>query len=130
VVVAGLRRRRHRDLADRQYPIGKTTLLAALLHALKAGGTLGGPTVLPGRAVVVSEEGPEDWLRRGQRFDLGGHVGLLCRPFKAKPTAAEWQGLVRRLARLRSEERVDLVVLEELPRREAERDANRREGHD
>src|SRR5436190_1387893 len=45
---------------------GKTTLTAALLSRLGAGGTLAGQAVAPGKAVVVSEECPQQWHdRRG-----------------------------------------------------------------
>src|SRR3954447_4232821 len=45
--------------------LGKTTLLSILLAKLKAGGTLAGQPVAAGRAAVVSEEAPADWLGRG-----------------------------------------------------------------
>src|SRR5262249_16767528 len=40
-----------------QWKIGKTTLLAALLARMGAGGELAGRRVSPGRAVVITEEG-------------------------------------------------------------------------
>src|SRR3954464_5978672 len=49
---------------------GKTTLVAALLQQMKAGGTRAGPPRAAGKAVVVSEEAPSQWLQRGRKFDL------------------------------------------------------------
>jgi hypothetical protein len=51
-----------------QWKCGKTTLLAALLSRLGAGGQLAGLTVTPAKAAVVTEEGPELWQRRGEQF--------------------------------------------------------------
>src|SRR5207253_2189130 len=90
---------------------GKTTLLSALLARLGTGGTLAGLTVAPGRAVVVSEESRELWGQRGERFDFGRHVCWLCRPFTHKPNTDEWEGLIDRLARLRTAHGLTLAVI-------------------
>jgi hypothetical protein len=93
---------------------GKTTLLAVLLARLKAGGTLAGRTVAPGKAVVVSEEGPVEWARRSQALDLDGQVCWLCRPFQRKPLAAQWLALVDHLDTLRQAHGLSLAVLDSL----------------
>ena len=94
--------------------LGKTTLLSILLAKLKAGGTLAGQPVTAGRAAVVSEEAPADWLARGRRLDLAGHVCWFCRPFAGKPRPPEWHALLDRLAALRAERGVDLAVIDPL----------------
>ena len=72
-------------LLTSQWKSGKTTLIAVLLSRLKAGGQLAGLPVLPGRAVVVSEEGPLHWYRRSQKLLFGNHLSWLCRPFRGRP---------------------------------------------
>src|SRR5690348_4131710 len=73
-------------LLTSQWKTGKTTLVSVLLSKMKAGGDLAGLAVQPGKAVVLSEEGPSHWLTRARKLGLGGHVGWLCRPFPGKPT--------------------------------------------
>jgi hypothetical protein len=97
-----------------QWKVGKTTLLSALLARLRAGGDLGGRTVSAGKAVVVSEEGGDHWLRRAERFALGDHLGWLCRPFRDRPSPAQWLALLDRLVELRRTEAVDLFVIDPL----------------
>src|SRR5262245_27236437 len=62
-----------------QWKCGKTTLLSALLARLGSGGLLAGQAVGSGRAVVISEEGPDLWEARGRHLDLGPHAAWLCR---------------------------------------------------
>ena len=93
---------------------GKTTLLSVLLARMRAGGDLAGSAVAAGRAVVVSEEGAALWVRRGRLLDFGDHVGWLCRPFRARPTPAQWQALIDSLADWRRAHGLDLVVIDPL----------------
>ena len=93
---------------------GKTTLLAALLARLGTGGTLAGLPVIPGRALVVSEESRELWAQRGEQFDFGRHVCWLCRPFTHKPNTKEWEDLIARLVGLGTEHDLTLVVIDPL----------------
>jgi hypothetical protein len=93
---------------------GKTTLLSVLLHRMKTGGLLAGEPLAAGRAVIVSEEDPTLWERRSRSLDFGGHVSFLCRPFRGKPTPAEWRALIDSLAALRREGGVDLAVIDPL----------------
>src|SRR5437879_11374533 len=60
-------------LLTSQWKAGKTTLLSILLDRMKAGGTLAGRPVRPGRAVVVSEESPAPGVLRSQKFDFAAH---------------------------------------------------------
>jgi hypothetical protein len=101
-------------LLTSQWKSGKTTLVSVLLARMKEGGRLAGLPVARGRAVVVTEEGPEHWVRRAARLDLGGHVFWVCRPFRGKPTPQEWQHLLAGLAAERARRRLDLVVIDPL----------------
>ena len=101
-------------LLTSQWKAGKTTLLAILLDRMRAGGTLAGLPVRPGRAVVVSEEAPALWVQRGQKFDLGDHVCWLCRPFVGKPDLGRWQGLLDGLTALHGQVGLDLVAIDTL----------------
>jgi hypothetical protein len=101
-------------LLTSQWKTGKTTLVSVLLARMQGGGPLGGGPVLPGRAVVVSEEGPAHWLPRADKLGLGEHVGFLCRPFRQKPTAEQWAALIDHLAELRARSPLDLVVIDPL----------------
>src|SRR5262249_51666342 len=69
-------------LLTSRWKSGKTTLLSVLLSRLASGGELAGRAVAAGKAVVVSEESPEQWASRGRQLDFGRHVCWLCRPFR------------------------------------------------
>jgi hypothetical protein len=97
-----------------QWKCGKTTLLAALLSRLGAGGDFAGQALAAGKAVVVSEESPTHWQQRGEKFGFGPHLAWLCRPFRGKPTADEWLALIDHLSGLRVDHGVDLVVVDPL----------------
>jgi AAA domain len=101
-------------LLTSQWKSGKTTLLAVLLERLRAGGPLAGRPVRPGTAVVVSEESPAHWAQRCRKFAFGDHVRWVCRPFVGKPHPEEWLALLDRLAALRTERGLDLVVIDPL----------------
>jgi hypothetical protein len=101
-------------LLTSQWKSGKTTLLALLLNRLRGGGVLAGLPVSPGRAAVVSEEGPQQWYRRSERLAFGEHVCWFCRPFRGKPRLAEWLGLLDLLAGLHQREGLDLVAIDPL----------------
>jgi len=93
---------------------GKTTLIAALLHSLKAAGLLAGRDVRPGKAVVVSEESAEQWLLRSEKFDFADHVCFLCRPFRAQPRPEDWLAMLDHLLHLRRSLAIDLLVIDPL----------------
>ncbi|HLW63883.1 MAG TPA: AAA family ATPase [Gemmataceae bacterium] len=97
-----------------QWKAGKTTLLAALLARLQTGGELAGLAVKPARAVVLSEESPALWQMRHQRFHFGDHIGLVCRPFRGKPTNEEWAALIDQLAEQHATAGLDLLVIDPL----------------
>jgi hypothetical protein len=93
---------------------GKTTLVAALLARLKAGGAFAGQELAPGKAVVVTEESPELWAERGRRLDFGAHVCWQCRPFRGKPRPEQWTALLDRLGELRDRHGLTLAVIDPL----------------
>lgn len=102
------------SLLTSQWKIGKTTLLSVLLARLKTGGTLAGLPVAAGRAVVVTEESPQQWLRRSGRIDLDDHIGWYCRPFFGRPSSEQWQALLRRVAEEAAAREVSLLVIDPL----------------
>lgn len=87
---------------------GKTTLVARLLARTTAGGQLAG------RAVVVSEESPDDWDARCRQLAIGPNVQFVCRPFKRRPTDAQWLTLIAHLEALHRQQALDLIVLDAL----------------
>ena len=101
-------------LLTSQWKSGKTTLIAVLLSRLKAGGQLAGLPVLPGRATVVSEEGPLHWYRRSQKLLFGNHLSWLCRPFRGRPRPDDWLALLDYLVELRVRDGLDLLVIDPL----------------
>src|SRR5262245_31098618 len=91
------------SLLTGQWKCGKTPLLSALLGRLGTGGVLAGLPLAAGKAVVVTEESPQHWNRRGSPFGFGPHLWWLCRPFRAKPTPEEWLALIDHLWAMRRE---------------------------
>jgi hypothetical protein len=93
----------------------KTTLLSILLSCMKTGRELAGLPLVPGKVVVVSEETPALWQERHRLLDFGTRrVRFLCQPFSGKPSPAQWQALIDRLAELRHGDGIDLVVIDSL----------------
>jgi hypothetical protein len=101
-------------LLTSQWKAGKTTLLAILIDRMKKGGLLAGLPVRPGKAVVVSEEGPALWQQRSQKLGFTDQVCLVCRPFAGKPSHEQWQGLLGRLVALHQQFHFDLAVFDTL----------------
>src|SRR5687767_7198878 len=73
-----------------QWKSGKTTLLAALLGRMGAGGTLAGQAVTAGRAVVVTEESASLWLPRLAKHGVGDWASFAFNPFVRKPLPRQW----------------------------------------
>lgn len=101
-------------LLTSQWKAGKTTLVATLLARLTTGGTLAGLSVRAGRAVVVSEESIEHWQARATGLNFGSAVGFICRPFRGRPTPADWEGLIDHLVGMHADRPLDLVVIDPL----------------
>ncbi len=93
---------------------GKTTLLSHLFKTLAAGGSFCGRPLVPGRALVVSEESPEVWADRRDRLGLTGCVRLLSRPFFGRPSADDWSAFLLHLANVLASDPADLVVFDTL----------------
>ena len=110
----GLFARGDLSLLTSVWKTGKTTLLAGLLRALGGGGEFLGRACPAGRAVVVSEESWDIWGERERAIPGGPHARVLARPFLARPTAAEWDDLVREAEDLRADGPLDLFVVDTL----------------
>jgi hypothetical protein len=104
----------HITLLTSPWKAGKTTLLAALLARLGPGGTFAGRPVRAAKAVVVSEEGAQLWRARCNRFDFGSHVCFFCRPFRIRPSSADWVALLDQMLELHRDHRFELAVFDPL----------------
>ncbi len=100
-------------LLTSQWKSGKTTLMSILLSRLGQGGTLADLPVQAGRAVVISEESPALWAPRHRLLHFP-HTYLFCRPFRTKPSMAQWLGLLEQVAHLHSEHHLDLLAVDTL----------------
>jgi hypothetical protein len=101
-------------LLTSRWKAGKTTLLSVLLSRMGSGGELAGMQVAAGRGAVVSEEAPELWTDRGRRLGFGPHLSFMCRPFRGKPSAAEWETLLDRLGDEHARDGLALAVIDPL----------------
>lgn len=101
-------------LLTSQWKLGKSTLLAALMARMKAGGELAGLPVSAGKVVVVSEENPSKWYERGQGRSFGDHLCWFCRPFLGRPRLDEWLALIEQIGSLHARHGVALVVIDPL----------------
>ncbi len=107
---------------------GKSTLLSHLLRAFdgRTAEFLGLP-IVPSRVLVVSEEHEEMWAERRDELGIGDHVGMICRPFKSRPSPAQWAEFIGQLVAAVKKEAFDMVVMDTIsklwPVRE-ENDAN------
>jgi hypothetical protein len=97
------------------YPkVGKTTMLAHLLHDLSAGGHLvEKPMTDP--VLIVSEESHGHWSRRRDDIGLTRDVHLMSRPFKGKPKMDSWCELVDVIAEAIAETKYGLIVIDTVP---------------
>jgi hypothetical protein len=93
---------------------GKTTLLAGLLKAMYAGDEFIGRNCLPSWAIVVSEESAAIWTARREYISIGVNASLVSRPFVGRPTAEQWDELVRHAEAIRAQDRLDLLVVDPL----------------
>jgi hypothetical protein len=94
-----------------EWKAGKTTLLSILLSRFGNGGTVAGRPVLPGSALVITEEPRKLWRKRHLRLNLPDSVKFQCRPFKGRrPTIREWDSLIEDIAG--ADTVPDLVVID------------------
>lgn len=77
---------------------GKSTLLGYLVKAIAAGGGDIGGAIVPGKVLVVSEEGAGLWARRRDDIGIGDDVHFIIRPFKGRPARSDWESFVKALA--------------------------------
>jgi hypothetical protein len=101
-------------LLTSQWKSGKTTLFSLLLARMQQGGQLAGLAVAAGRAFVISEESEADWRPRFAHLGIRDNVDLLCRPFAAQPSMAQWLALIETAAAMRQRQGSDLVVIDSL----------------
>jgi hypothetical protein len=106
--------RRGVTLLTSQWKCGKTTLVGGLLRAMATGGPFLGQGCVAGRAAVVSEEPEELWAERLAVMPAGPHAEVLPRPFRTRPSAAEWRDLVDDVAEKAAAGAVDLFVVDPL----------------
>lgn len=101
-------------LLTSQWKTGKTTLLTGLLQQFGTGQPFLGRGVRPARAWIVSEESLAQWRERLRLMPLGGHVHLLPRPFRGRPTPEEWDLLIDKAIDARGVGQLDLFVVDPL----------------
>src|SRR5262249_34207327 len=99
-------------LLTSMWKAGKTTLLAHLLARRANGQQLLDRPVAPGKTIVISEEPRTLWAERCRQFHFGGGLCLFPQPFPQLPTSGQWRGLIDRVAQLRAEHGIDLVVID------------------
>jgi hypothetical protein len=104
----------HVTLLTSQWKTGKTTLISILLSRLQAGGQLAGQDLLPGRALVISEESARLWRLRNDKLHFADNVCWLCRPFLGRPDFDDWLALLDRAAEVHARHGLNLVVFDPL----------------
>ncbi|MFI4854407.1 MAG: AAA family ATPase [Phycisphaerales bacterium JB065] len=105
---------------------GKSTLLRGLLHDLYRGGPLA-PDCPPMTAptLIVSEETPGHWARQATVLDLPRELVHLCaQPFFTKPTLAQWEQAVAKVAQVVEDLKPRLVIFDTLSNLWPVRDEN------
>lgn len=92
---------------------GKSTLLSHMLRAFdgRASEFLG-QKITAARVLYVSEEHEELWAERRDELNIGDHVGMICRPFRGRPSPGEWAAFLGSLTNTVIEHRFDLVIMD------------------
>lgn len=105
---------------------GKSTLLRSLLRDLYRGGPLAGtdrPMTAP--TLIVSEETAGHWARQAEALDLPRDLLHLCaQPFFAKPSLAQWEQAVAKVAASVERLKPRLVIFDTLSNLWPVRDEN------
>ncbi|HYE78515.1 MAG TPA: AAA family ATPase, partial [bacterium] len=95
------------------WKIGKTTLLGYLVRSFDGRSTeFLGQKVTPSKVLYVTEEHEELWAERRDELGIADHVGMVCRPFRGKPSPAEWVQFIGKLVEAVAEHQFDLVILD------------------
>jgi hypothetical protein len=97
-----------------QWHCGKSTLVSILLAKLQSGGSFLGLPLEAGRIAVISEESPEIWDGRAKKLAYSDHVGLLIRPFPARPRTPDWHHLIDRIIDQHTRREIRLLVIDPL----------------
>lgn len=94
---------------------GKSTLLSHLIRAFdgRSAEFLGRP-ITPARVLYISEEHEELWAERRDELNIGDHVGMISRPFRSRPSPAEWAAFIGGVAKAVVEYRFDVVIFDTL----------------
>jgi hypothetical protein len=93
---------------------GKTTLLSALLRQMQFGKAFLNRPTFAGPIIIVTEEHKNHWINRRDRFGLTGVIHTVIRPFKTKPTSAEWIEFIAHLKKWAVEIGAIAIVLDPL----------------
>lgn len=93
---------------------GKTTLLTHLLRAVESEGQFCGQPVRASRVVYVTEESETIWAERRDKLGLKDHCEFVLRPFRSKPSAADWTCFLADLTASLTERPAELVVIDTL----------------
>lgn len=104
---------------------GKTTLLSYLIRAMDGReSTFLGLPVAPSRVLYITEEHQERWAERRDDLDLVDNIGFKCRPFRGRPSPAEWVAFVGQLVEAAVDNGFDLVILDTISKLWPVRDEN------
>lgn len=101
----------HITLLTALWKAGKSTLIGYLVREFGAGGSLG-TAVAAARVLIVSEESGRIWAGRRDKIGIGGHVDLLCRPFRGRSNSAEWVRFIARIADLIRDRGYQVLILD------------------
>ena len=101
-------------LLTSQWKTGKTTLLCGLLRHLAGGTPFLDRSTRPAKVWVVSEESASLWGERVKLLPVGPHANLLARPFRGRPTADEWRGLIDAACEARAADDLDVLCVDPL----------------
>jgi hypothetical protein len=93
---------------------GKSTLFSHLLKALERGGQFLGQEIGECRVLYCTEEHEGIWADRRDQLMIGNHVGMICQPFRARPTMAEWREFLNSLTATVRKYQFDLIVFDTL----------------
>lgn len=94
---------------------GKSTLLSHLVRAFDGRTTeFAGRAIVPSRVLYVSEEHEELWAERRDNLNIGDHVGMISRPFKGRPSPAEWAVFLGGMVAAVEKHRFDVVIIDTL----------------
>ncbi len=105
--------RSHSTLLVSLWKAGKTTLVAHLLRDAQQGGGLIGDRI-EGNVLVLSEERTELWTARRDEMGLNETLSVVCRPFKVRPTMAQWTDYNGQIADWVRQSGSSLVVMDTL----------------